>query len=105
MVKQYLSDNSTDILHQSPSNVKWISYKKLNKLHVRYYCKVYRDKVRYVVFLKVISQEDTYTRSIMKKWLVYCVDLFKVRNKETNAYNVLQDSPTVYCTLWPGSED
>ncbi len=61
MVEQHLSDNSTDILFQQASNVRWVPY---NKLHVRNYCKVHHDKMSDVVVLNVESQKNTYTRAI-----------------------------------------
>ncbi len=55
------SDNSTDILYQYASDVKWVSY---NKLHVGNYEKVHYDTMSDVVVLKVGSKENTCTRAI-----------------------------------------
>ncbi len=67
MVEQYLSDNSTDILLQSASEVAWVPY---NKFHVGDYEKAHYDKVSDVVVFKVNSKENTYTRAIMYKWTI-----------------------------------
>jgi hypothetical protein len=52
MVEQHLSDNSTDILFQQASDVKWVPY---NKLHVSNYRKVHHDKMSNVVVLTMES--------------------------------------------------
>ncbi len=56
MVKQNISDNSTDILFQQASDVIWVP-SNLNKLHVCNYCKVHHGKMSNVVVLKVESQK------------------------------------------------
>ena len=68
MIDQILPDNlnSTDILYQHASDVKWLPY---NKLHVGNYDKVHYDTKSDVVVLKVGSKENTYTRAIQGKWL------------------------------------
>ncbi len=58
MVEQFLTDNSTDILFKSASDVKCVVY---NKLHVGNYSKVHHDKVSDVAVLRVNSQENTFT--------------------------------------------
>jgi hypothetical protein len=81
VVEQHLSDNSTDILFQQPSNVTWVPY---NKLHVSNYHKVHHDKMGDVVVLKVVSQKNTFTRAIWSKYLADSNELLRIRNKETN---------------------
>ncbi len=62
IVEQFLSDNTTDILFKSASDVKWILY---NKLHVGNYSKVHHDKVSDMTVLRVNSQENTFMRVLM----------------------------------------
>ena len=52
MIDQFLSDNSTDILNQHASEVKWEPY---NKLHVANYTRVHYDTKSDVVVLQVMS--------------------------------------------------
>ena len=79
MIDQFLSDNSTDILYQHASNVKWEPY---NKLHVANYDKVHYDTKSDVVVLKVLSKENTFTRAIQGKWLSDKVALGDVIHRE-----------------------
>jgi hypothetical protein len=51
------SENSYDILYQTPSQVKWQPY---NKLHVSNYKKVHYDVVRDLMVLQVNTSEDTF---------------------------------------------
>ncbi len=55
-VEQHLTDNSTDILFQQASHVKWVPY---NKVHLMNYRKVHHDIMSDVVVLKVESQKNT----------------------------------------------
>ena len=48
MVEQYQSDNSTDILFSTPSNVKWIPY---NRLHLANYTRVHFDSTSDVMVM------------------------------------------------------
>ncbi len=84
MVEQVLSDNSTDILFKSASDVKWFVY---NKLHVGNYSKVHHDKVSDVIILRVNSQENTFTRVLMNKWVLDSdkLELEQVHNREIQA--------------------
>ena len=79
MIDQFLSDNSTDILYQHASDVKWEPY---NKLHVANYEKVHYDTKSDVVVLKIRSKENTFTRAIQGKWLSDRIVLSEVRDKE-----------------------
>ena len=55
---KFLSDNSTDILYQHSSDVKWEPY---NKLHVANYKRVHYDTKSDVVVLKIRSKENIFT--------------------------------------------
>ena len=66
MLDQFLSDNSTDILYQHASDVKWEPYKKL---HVANYERVHYYTKSDVVVLKIMSKENTFTHAIQGKWL------------------------------------
>ena len=79
MVNQFLSDNSTDILYQHASDVKWEPY---NKLHVANYKMVHYNTKSDVVVLKSLSKENTFTRAIQGKWLSDKVALGKVTDQE-----------------------
>ena len=50
VVEQYQSDNSTDILYRSPSDVKWIPY---NKLHISNYTRVHFDPASDVMVMRI----------------------------------------------------
>ena len=56
MIDQFLSDNSTDILYQHASYVKWEPF---NKLHVANYERVHYDTESDVVVLKIMSGEKS----------------------------------------------
>ena len=79
MIDQFLSDNSTDILYQHGSDVKWEPY---NKLHFANYEKVHYDTKSDVVVLKIMSKENTFTREIQGKWLNDKYALGIVHDKE-----------------------
>jgi hypothetical protein len=67
MFKPCLSDNATDTLFKSALDVKCMVY---IKLHVGNYSKVHGDKVSDVMFLRVNSQENTFTLVLMHKWVL-----------------------------------
>jgi hypothetical protein len=48
MIKQYLLDNSADVLFQSAFYAKWVPY---NKFHVGNYAKVHDDNLSYGIVL------------------------------------------------------
>jgi hypothetical protein len=79
MVGRFLSDNSTDILFKSASDVKWVVY---NKLHVGNYSKVHHDKVADVIDLRVNSQDNKFTRVLMHKWVLDKLELEQVHNRK-----------------------
>jgi hypothetical protein len=81
-VIQFVLANSTDILFKSASDVTWVVY---NKLHVGDYSKVHHDKVSGVIVLRVTSQENTFTRVMMHKWVLDKWELEQVHNREFQA--------------------
>ena len=64
MIDQFLSDNSTDILYQHASDVKWEPY---NKLHVANYEKVHYDTKSDVVVLKILSKDSCNARQVAQR--------------------------------------
>jgi hypothetical protein len=79
MVEKHLIDISTDMLFQSPSNVKWVSY---NKFHVGNYDKVHYDNFSDVMVLRVVSDSNTYARTSMSRWQHDQLSLHKSRHQE-----------------------
>ena len=79
MIDQFLSDNSTDILYQHASYVKWEPY---NKLHVANFERVHYDTKSAVVVLKIKSKENPFTRAIQGKWLNDKIAVGKVSDME-----------------------
>ncbi len=61
------------------SKFKWVVYNKRN------YCKIHHDKVSDVIVLRVNSQENTFTRVLMHKWVLDKVELEQVHNREIQA--------------------
>ena len=59
MVEKYQSDNSTDILYKTPSDVNWIPY---NRLHIANYTRVHFDSASDVMVMRVNTEANTYTR-------------------------------------------
>ena len=57
-------ENSFDILHQAPSQVKWELY---NKLHISNYTEVHYDVVSDVMILPVNTRENTFVRVTRKQ--------------------------------------
>ena len=53
--EKHLIDKTTDMLFQSPSEVKWVPY---NKFHVGDYEKVYYDKISEKESLSFIQHEE-----------------------------------------------
>ena len=79
MVEKHLIDNSTDMLFQSPSNVKWVPY---NKFHVGNYDKVHYDNISDVMVLQVVSESNTFTRKSMGRWQHDQPSLHMTRHRE-----------------------
>ena len=96
MIDQYLSDNSTDILYQHASNVKWEPY---NKLHVANYERAPFDAKSDVVVLKIMSKGNTFTRAIFGKWLNDKVTLGKVSDMEVNTPMYAFNAGVMHCSL------
>ena len=63
MVDQFLSDNSTDILYQHASEVKWEPY---NKLHVANYKRVHYDTKSDVVVLQIMSKKELQLKALLE---------------------------------------
>jgi hypothetical protein len=63
-----------------------------NKLHVRNNSKVHHDKVSDVAVLRVNSQENTFTRVLMYKWVLDKLELEQVHNRGSK--QILQKSLT-----------
>jgi hypothetical protein len=79
MVEKHLIDNSTDMLFQSPSYVKWVPY---NKFHGGNYDKVHYDNISDVMVLLVVSESNTYTCTSMSRWQHDQLSLHKSRHRE-----------------------
>ena len=54
MIEKYQSDQSTDILFQTESNVKWIPY---NPLHISNYTRVHFDPASDLMVMRVNTAE------------------------------------------------
>ena len=59
ILDQYLMDNSADILHKHPDNIKWVIY---NANHVANYKKVHHDKDSGVSKFQLMTADRTFTR-------------------------------------------
>ena len=83
MVEQYQSDNSTDILFRSPSDVKWIPY---NRLHIGNYTRVHYDSTSDVMVMRINTEVNTYTRVTQIQWLQDTLALSTTVLEEQQAY-------------------
>ena len=81
MVEQYQSDNSTDILFSTPSNVKWVPY---NRLHLASYTRVHFDSISDVMVMQINT--ETYTRVTQTRYLLDKLELSKVVAEEHQAH-------------------
>ena len=77
------SENSYDILHQTPSQVKWELY---NKLHISNYKKVRYDVVSDVMVLQVNTRENTFVRVTQKQYTTDLLELLTIRAREQQAH-------------------
>ena len=77
------SENSYDILHQTPSQVKWGPY---NKLHISNYKKVHYDVVSDVMVLQVNTRENTFVRVTHKQYNTDLLELLTIRAREHQAH-------------------
>ena len=83
MVEKYQSDNSTDILYKTPSDVNWIPY---NRLHIANYTRVHYDSASDVMVMRVNTEANTYTQVTQRQWLMDKLDLEKERIEEVEAH-------------------
>jgi hypothetical protein len=83
MVEQYQSDNSTDILFSTPSNVKWIPY---NRLHLANYTRVHFDSTSDVMVMLINTETNTYTRVTQTRYLLDKLEWSKVVAEEHQAH-------------------
>ena len=77
------SENSYDILHQTPSQVKWDLY---NKLHISNYKKVHYDVVSNVMVLQVNTRENTFVRVTQMQYNTDLLELLTIRAREQHAH-------------------
>ena len=82
VVEQYQSDQSTDILYRSQSNVKWIPY---NRLHISNYTRIHYDSASDMMVMRVNTEANTYTRVTQHQWLMEKLDLSKAVLEEQQA--------------------
>jgi hypothetical protein len=82
VVEQYQSDQSTDILYRSQSNVKWIPY---NRLHISNYTRIHYDSASDMMVMRVNTEANTYTRVTQHQWLMDKLDLSKAVLEEQQA--------------------
>ncbi len=91
MVKKHLIDDSTELLFQSPSDVKWVPY---NKFRLGNYDKVHYDNISDVMVLPVVSKSNTFTSTSMSRWLHDQLSLHKFRHREQANFAGIK-----HCTL------
>ncbi len=77
------SKNSSDILYQTPSQVKWEPY---NKLHVSNYKNVHYNEVGDVMVLQVNTRENTFVPVTQKKFNTDMLDLLTIAATEQQAH-------------------
>ena len=66
MIEKYQSDQATDILFQTESDVKWIKY---NPLHISNYTRVHFDVASNMMVMRVNTEVNTFTRITQIQWL------------------------------------
>ena len=66
MMKKYQSDQATDILFRTDSDVKWIPY---NQLHISIYTRVHFDLASDLMVMRVNTEANSFTRVTQLKWL------------------------------------
>ena len=77
------SENSCEILYQTPSQVKWEPY---NKLHISNYKKVHYDVVSDVMVLQVNTRENTFVRVTQKQFNDDLLNLLTIAATEQQAH-------------------
>ena len=83
MIEKYQSDQSTDILFQTESNVKWIPY---NPLHISNYTRVHFDPASDLMVMRVNTETNSFTRVNQLKWLQDKLALSNAVIDEQTAY-------------------
>ena len=66
MIEKYQSDQATDILFRTESDVKWITY---NPLHISNYTRVHFDPASDMMVMRVNTETNSFTRVTQLKWL------------------------------------
>ena len=80
---KYQFDNSTDILFQPLSDVKWIPN---NRLHIGNYTMVHYDSTSDVMVMHINTEVNTYTRVTQIQWLQDKLALSKAVLEEQRAH-------------------
>ena len=65
MIEKYQSDQATDILFRTESDVKWITY---NPLHISNYTRVHFDPASDMMVMRVNTETNSFTRVTQLKW-------------------------------------
>jgi len=66
MIEKYQSDQATDILFRTESDVKWIKY---NPLHISNYTSVHFDPASDMMVMRVNTETNSFTQVTQLKWL------------------------------------
>ena len=82
MIEKYQSDQATDILFRTESDVTWIPY---NPLHISNYTSVHFDRGDMMV-MRVNTDTNSFTRVTQPKWLQDKVALSNAVLDEQIAY-------------------
>ena len=83
MIEKYQSDQSTDILFQTESDVKWIPY---NPLHISNYTRVHFDPASDLMVMRVNTETNSFTRVTQNKWIQDKLALANTVIEEQSAY-------------------
>jgi hypothetical protein len=83
MIEKYQSDQSTDILFQTESDVTWIPY---NPLHISNYTRVHFDPASDLMVMRVNTETNSFTRVNQLKWLQDKLALSNAVIDEQTAY-------------------
>ncbi len=66
VIEKYQSDQSTDILFRTESDVKWIPY---NLLYISNYTRVHFDPASDLMVMRVNTETNSFTRVTQNKWI------------------------------------
>jgi len=83
MIEKYQSDQSTDILFRTESDVKWIPY---NPLHISNYTRVHFDPASDLMVMRVNTETNSFTRVTQLKWIQDKLALANTVIEEQTAY-------------------